>query len=73
VPARLLGYERARLRGHDADKPRNLATSVTVKEVRGGVRLLREGRFSTPGQSNTICHPRSISAGSTASASDAPT
>jgi glucosamine--fructose-6-phosphate aminotransferase (isomerizing) len=31
VPAQLLGYELARLRGHDPDKPRNLAKSVTVK------------------------------------------
>jgi glucosamine--fructose-6-phosphate aminotransferase (isomerizing) len=31
VPAQLLGYEIARLRGNDPDKPRNLAKSVTVK------------------------------------------
>jgi glutamine---fructose-6-phosphate transaminase (isomerizing) len=31
VPAQLLGYYLARLRGHDPDKPRNLAKSVTVK------------------------------------------
>jgi glutamine---fructose-6-phosphate transaminase (isomerizing) len=31
VPAQLLGYELARLRGHDPDRPRNLAKSVTVK------------------------------------------
>jgi glucosamine--fructose-6-phosphate aminotransferase (isomerizing) len=31
VPAQLLGYELARLRGHDPDMPRNLAKSVTVK------------------------------------------
>jgi glucosamine--fructose-6-phosphate aminotransferase (isomerizing) len=31
VPARLLGYDLARLRGHDPDLPRNLAKSVTVK------------------------------------------
>ncbi len=31
VPAQLLAYELARLRGHDPDKPRNLAKSVTVK------------------------------------------
>jgi glutamine---fructose-6-phosphate transaminase (isomerizing) len=31
VVPQLLGYELARLRGHDPDKPRNLAKSVTVK------------------------------------------
>lgn len=31
VPAQILGYELARLRGHDPDMPRNLAKSVTVK------------------------------------------
>ena len=31
VPSQLLGYELARLRGHDPDMPRNLAKSVTVK------------------------------------------
>jgi glucosamine--fructose-6-phosphate aminotransferase (isomerizing) len=31
VPAQLLGYSLALLRGHDPDKPRNLAKSVTVK------------------------------------------
>jgi glucosamine--fructose-6-phosphate aminotransferase (isomerizing) len=31
VPAQLLGYELARMRGHDPDRPRNLAKSVTVK------------------------------------------
>jgi glucosamine--fructose-6-phosphate aminotransferase (isomerizing) len=31
VPAQLLGYELARLRGHDPDMPRNLAKSVTVR------------------------------------------
>jgi glucosamine--fructose-6-phosphate aminotransferase (isomerizing) len=31
VPAQLLGYDLALLRGHDPDKPRNLAKSVTVK------------------------------------------
>ncbi len=31
VPAQLLAYDLARLRGHDPDKPRNLAKSVTVK------------------------------------------
>jgi glucosamine--fructose-6-phosphate aminotransferase (isomerizing) len=31
VPAQLLGYYVALLRGHDPDKPRNLAKSVTVK------------------------------------------
>ncbi len=31
VPAQLLGYFLALLRGHDPDKPRNLAKSVTVK------------------------------------------
>jgi glucosamine--fructose-6-phosphate aminotransferase (isomerizing) len=31
VPAQLLGYYMALLRGHDPDKPRNLAKSVTVK------------------------------------------
>ena len=31
VPAQLLGYYLALLRGHDPDKPRNLAKSVTVK------------------------------------------
>jgi len=31
VPAQLLGYDLARRRGHDPDKPRNLAKSVTVK------------------------------------------
>jgi glucosamine--fructose-6-phosphate aminotransferase (isomerizing) len=31
VPGQLLGYDLARLRGHDPDKPRNLAKSVTVK------------------------------------------
>lgn len=31
VPAQLLGYDLARLRGHDPDMPRNLAKSVTVK------------------------------------------
>jgi glucosamine--fructose-6-phosphate aminotransferase (isomerizing) len=31
LPAQLLGYHIARLRGHDPDKPRNLAKSVTVK------------------------------------------
>jgi glucosamine--fructose-6-phosphate aminotransferase (isomerizing) len=31
LPAQLLGYHLALLRGHDPDKPRNLAKSVTVK------------------------------------------
>ena len=31
VPAQMLGYYLALLRGHDPDKPRNLAKSVTVK------------------------------------------
>jgi len=31
LPAQLLGYHLATLRGHDPDKPRNLAKSVTVK------------------------------------------
>ena len=31
VPAQVLGYYLALLRGHDPDKPRNLAKSVTVK------------------------------------------
>jgi glucosamine--fructose-6-phosphate aminotransferase (isomerizing) len=31
VSAQLLGYDLARLRGHDPDMPRNLAKSVTVK------------------------------------------
>jgi glutamine---fructose-6-phosphate transaminase (isomerizing) len=31
VPAQLLAYDLARRRGHDPDKPRNLAKSVTVK------------------------------------------
>jgi glutamine---fructose-6-phosphate transaminase (isomerizing) len=31
APAQLLGYHLALLRGHDPDKPRNLAKSVTVK------------------------------------------
>lgn len=31
LPAQLLGYHLARLRGFDPDKPRNLAKSVTVK------------------------------------------
>ena len=31
VPAQLLAYHLARLRGYDPDKPRNLAKSVTVK------------------------------------------
>jgi glucosamine--fructose-6-phosphate aminotransferase (isomerizing) len=31
VPAQLLAYRLARLRGYDPDKPRNLAKSVTVK------------------------------------------
>jgi glucosamine--fructose-6-phosphate aminotransferase (isomerizing) len=31
VPAQLLAYDLARLRGYDPDKPRNLAKSVTVK------------------------------------------
>jgi len=31
LPAQLLGYHLARLRGYDPDKPRNLAKSVTVK------------------------------------------
>jgi glucosamine--fructose-6-phosphate aminotransferase (isomerizing) len=31
VAGQLLGYELARLRGHDPDMPRNLAKSVTVK------------------------------------------
>ncbi|MET0384508.1 MAG: glutamine--fructose-6-phosphate transaminase (isomerizing) [Polyangiales bacterium] len=31
IPAQLLGYELARLRGRDPDMPRNLAKSVTVK------------------------------------------
>jgi glucosamine--fructose-6-phosphate aminotransferase (isomerizing) len=31
LPAQLLGYHLAKLRGHDPDKPRNLAKSVTVK------------------------------------------
>ena len=31
VPPQLLGYYMALLRGHDPDKPRNLAKSVTVK------------------------------------------
>ena len=30
-PAQLLGYYAALLRGHDPDKPRNLAKSVTVR------------------------------------------
>jgi glutamine---fructose-6-phosphate transaminase (isomerizing) len=30
-PAQILGYYLALLRGHDPDKPRNLAKSVTVK------------------------------------------
>jgi glucosamine--fructose-6-phosphate aminotransferase (isomerizing) len=30
-PVQLLGYYLALLRGHDPDKPRNLAKSVTVK------------------------------------------
>lgn len=31
IPLQLLGYELTLLRGHDPDKPRNLAKSVTVK------------------------------------------
>lgn len=31
LPAQLLGYHLAKLRGFDPDKPRNLAKSVTVK------------------------------------------
>jgi len=31
LPAQLLGYHLAKLRGYDPDKPRNLAKSVTVK------------------------------------------
>lgn len=31
LPAQMLGYHAARLRGNDPDKPRNLAKSVTVK------------------------------------------
>ena len=31
LPAQLLGYHLARLRGYEPDKPRNLAKSVTVK------------------------------------------
>ncbi|HKP61696.1 MAG TPA: glutamine--fructose-6-phosphate transaminase (isomerizing) [Polyangiales bacterium] len=31
IPGQVLGYELARLRGHDPDRPRNLAKSVTVK------------------------------------------
>jgi glucosamine--fructose-6-phosphate aminotransferase (isomerizing) len=31
LPAQMLGYHAALLRGHDPDKPRNLAKSVTVK------------------------------------------
>ena len=31
IPAQLLGYHLALLRGYDPDKPRNLAKSVTVK------------------------------------------
>jgi glucosamine--fructose-6-phosphate aminotransferase (isomerizing) len=31
LPAQMLGYHAAVLRGHDPDKPRNLAKSVTVK------------------------------------------
>jgi glucosamine--fructose-6-phosphate aminotransferase (isomerizing) len=31
IPGQLLGYYLALLRGHDPDKPRNLAKSVTVK------------------------------------------
>ena len=31
VPGQVLGYYLALLRGHDPDKPRNLAKSVTVK------------------------------------------
>ena len=31
IPAQLLGYDLARRRGYDPDKPRNLAKSVTVK------------------------------------------
>jgi glutamine---fructose-6-phosphate transaminase (isomerizing) len=31
VPAQLLAYNLARLRGYDPDKPRNLAKSVTVR------------------------------------------
>jgi glucosamine--fructose-6-phosphate aminotransferase (isomerizing) len=31
VPPQVLGYELALRRGHDPDKPRNLAKSVTVK------------------------------------------
>jgi glucosamine--fructose-6-phosphate aminotransferase (isomerizing) len=31
VPAQLLAYDLAIRRGHDPDKPRNLAKSVTVR------------------------------------------
>jgi glucosamine--fructose-6-phosphate aminotransferase (isomerizing) len=31
LPAQMLGYHLALLRGYDPDKPRNLAKSVTVK------------------------------------------
>ena len=31
VPLQLLAYHAAVLRGHDVDKPRNLAKSVTVE------------------------------------------
>ena len=31
LPAQMLGYHAALLRGNDPDKPRNLAKSVTVK------------------------------------------
>jgi glucosamine--fructose-6-phosphate aminotransferase (isomerizing) len=31
LPAQMLGYQAALLRGNDPDKPRNLAKSVTVK------------------------------------------
>ncbi|OPZ97638.1 MAG: Glutamine--fructose-6-phosphate aminotransferase (isomerizing) [Planctomycetes bacterium ADurb.Bin412] len=31
VPLQLLAYHAALLRGHDVDKPRNLAKSVTVE------------------------------------------
>jgi len=31
IPLQLLAYHAAVLRGHDVDKPRNLAKSVTVE------------------------------------------
>ena len=47
VPLQLLAFHAATQLGHDIDKPRNLAKSVTVR-VRHGVRLRTLSRVATP-------------------------